>query len=95
MSGFVRPPDVGVFEGSDTTYVARLPDGPIVVLNGIAAEIWRCAVRHTDVVDAVAVRCGVPPDTIRADVDAFLATLVARRLLDPRPTVERSSEGDT
>ena len=35
--------DVGVVEHDDRIYVARLPEGPILVLTGEAAAVWRAA----------------------------------------------------
>ena len=86
-----RPQDVAVVDdeprdgGRGAVYVALLPDGPPVVLDGTAALIWREAVADDagPVVTRVAARAGVPEDEVRADVEAFLADLVLRGLLEP------------
>ena len=61
----------------------RLPDGPIVVLDGIAALIWdeACTGDRETITERVAEATDAAPDAIRADVDAFVADLVARGLL--------------
>jgi hypothetical protein len=75
---------VGIVEYDGTVYAAPLPDGPIVVLDGIAALIWDEA-RGGDresITDRVAGATDAAPDAIRADVEAFVADLVARGLLE-------------
>ena len=84
MNGY-RPGDaVGIVEHEDVLYVATLPDGPIVVLDGISALIWdeACAGDRETIVDRVAAATNAAPDAIRADVEAFVADLVARGLLE-------------
>jgi len=83
MSGY-RPGDaVGVVEDDGAIYVAKLPTGPIVVLDGIAALIWieACEGDRETIADRVARATDAAPDAIRADVEAFVADLVARGLL--------------
>ena len=66
-------------------YLAPLPDGPVQVLNGVGSLIWLEATSTdtpVDVVERVAALVDRPPDTIRADVDSFLADLVAAGLLE-------------
>lgn len=43
MTRFVRAADVGVIDDGIRVFAAALPDGPIVVLAGIAAAVWRSA----------------------------------------------------
>ena len=84
MSGY-RPGDaVGIVEHEDVLYVATLPDGPIIVLVGSSALIWdeACAGDREKIVDRVAAATNAPPDGIRAEVEAFVAELVARGLLE-------------
>ena len=40
MTRLVVPPGVAVVEEPDVVYIARLPGGPIAVLDGVAAVIW-------------------------------------------------------
>lgn len=81
----LRPaPGVGTVESDDTVYAAPLPDGPIVVLDGVAALIWFEAVagERGTIAERVAATTDVAPDAIRAEVEAFVADLVARGLLE-------------
>ncbi len=72
-------------------YLARLPDGPLVMIEGSGAAIWRAAVADGEeacggvdaVVQRVADDIGVAAEAIREDVVAFLAELVAGGLLEP------------
>jgi Coenzyme PQQ synthesis protein D (PqqD) len=75
---------VGIVGDDGTVYAARLPDGPIVVLDGIAGLIWSeaCAGDRESIADRVAEATDASPDTIRADVEAFVADLLARGLLE-------------
>jgi hypothetical protein len=74
-------------DGALTTYVATLPDGPLLVLRDTAAVIWGQAVGASvhDAVDAVAAATGAAPDDIREDVETFLTDLLGRRLLVTGP----------
>jgi hypothetical protein len=67
------------------TYVAPLPDGPLLCLEGTGALIWReaLAARPSTVAIRVADAVGLPADEIRPDVDRLLAELVERGLLVP------------
>ncbi|GAA2032739.1 hypothetical protein GCM10009819_15990 [Agromyces tropicus] len=85
MGGY-RPTDAtGVVEHEDVLYAATLPDGPILVLDGIAGLIWEVACEPSDdsVVDRVAELTGAEPGDIRAEVERFLDDLVRRGLLRP------------
>ena len=88
---YARPADVAmVVEDRDdedgvVVYLAPLPEGPVQVLNGVGSLIWLDATSTdtpVDVVERVAALVDRPPDTIRADVDSFLADLVAAGLLE-------------
>ena len=88
---YARPADVAVVvedqddEDGVVVYLAPLPDGPVQVLNGVGSLIWLEATSTdtpVDVVERVAALVDRPPDTIRADVDSFLADLVAAGLLE-------------
>lgn len=83
MSRLRRPPDVGALEREGTVYAARLPGGPIIVLEGIAALIWDEAStgERATITERVAEAVDVAPDTIRGDVEAFVGELLTRGLL--------------
>ena len=75
--------DVGVEDTPHAVYLARLPDGPIIVLHGTAAEIWAeaCVGDPASLAARVAARLGTEPEAIEEDVSAFLRDLVHARLL--------------
>jgi Coenzyme PQQ synthesis protein D (PqqD) len=77
-------PGVGTVDHGDTVYAARLPDGPIVVLDGVAALIWTeaCAGDRESIAERVAEATDAAPDAIRTDVEAFVADLLTRGLLE-------------
>jgi hypothetical protein len=82
--GGLRPGDaVGVIEAGDSIYVATLPTGPIVVLEGVAALIWieACEGDRETIADRVASATDAPAEVIREHVESFVADLVARGLL--------------
>ena len=85
MTQLRRAPGVGAMERDGTVYAAQLPDGPIVVLDGVAGVIWSaaCAGGRATTAERVAERTDALPDDIRDDVDAFVAHLVSRGLLVP------------
>ena len=74
---------VGVEVDNDAVYAAPLPDGPIVVLEGIAALIWTAAagVERGDVAGIVAERTGADVSAIRSHVDAFIDEMLGLGLL--------------
>jgi len=91
-----RPgPDAGVTMSDDgrSVYVAHLPGGPLVVLEGAAALIWVEATTApaTGWVARVADAVGQAEDVIAADVSAFVADLTARGLLVTAPIHEAGS----
>jgi hypothetical protein len=82
----LRPADgVGVEVLGDAVYAAPLPDGPIMVLEGIAALIWREATAQPreSVADVVAATTGEDAASIRPSVDGFIDEMVSRGLLVP------------
>ena len=85
MTGYRRGARVGVVDDGGVVYLAALPDGPIAVLDEMAALIWRYALTEVDVVTAVAAACAARPEDVRADVGAFVTSLVTRGLLMPGP----------
>ena len=64
-------------------YLATLPDGPLVCLEGSATVIWREAIgsRASEVAARVAERVGVPVAEVGPDVERFLTELAARGFL--------------
>lgn len=84
MTAGYRPADrVGVIDDGDAVYVAPLPRGPIVVLDGTAALVWRAACDGpADTIAArVADRVDEAAEGIEGAVDAFVADLLDRGLL--------------
>jgi hypothetical protein len=83
MSGLRASPAVAVVEEGDTVYAARLPDGPILVLDGVAALVWDAARRNRrrEVAHEVAEATGADLAAIRPVIDAFIDDLVDRGLL--------------
>lgn len=71
-------------EESPRVYLAHLPDGPLVVLEGASAVIWRVATTCAadDLVLGVAGATGAPADDIAGDVERFVEELIARGFLD-------------
>jgi hypothetical protein len=80
-----RPaPDSAVSaDGPGLVFLANLPDGPIVVLEGVAALIYRVLADGTsdDWVAAVADAVGESRDEVAPAVEAFVDDLLARGLL--------------
>lgn len=97
---YARPGNVAISRASDDresvrhacVYVARLPSGPLVVLDGSAAVIWEAATcdgpdsdlsPENAVVATVADTVGVDVGDVHDDVLAILADLVRLGLLTP------------
>lgn len=76
-------PDVAVHLEDHAAYVARVPEGPIHVLDQVAAIIWEEAVDadRATVAARVAERTGADVREIAPEVDAFIGNLVALGLL--------------
>lgn len=67
-------------------YLLAMPDGDPQALRGTAALIWTLAAEgETDVAASLADLLEVGVDDVRADVDAYLDTLVEQRLLERAP----------
>lgn len=82
------PEDIGWTLEEDGTgaailYLARLPRGPISVLQGTAALIWLAATEGPEVtlVERVADEAGVAVDDVRGEVHDFVRGLVDDDLL--------------
>ncbi|MBM6404324.1 PqqD family protein [Phycicoccus sp. CSK15P-2] len=72
----------------EKVYVARVPDGPPLVLEGSAAVVWGAAVPGgalDEVVERVAHTTGVSAELVADDVVGFVDQLVAAGLLETRP----------
>lgn len=76
---------VGVITRNDVVYIAPLPRGPILVLEGTSRLIWSAALGgdREDVVARVAEAAGVETAEIRLEVENFMADLVGRGLIAP------------
>lgn len=87
------PAGVAWTEDEASVYVARVPEGPIVVLSESARVIWAMALTSDagELVDRVAAASGQDAVAIAADVEAFVAELTARGLLES--AVESDGEG--
>lgn len=83
----VIPGDVGWTTDTDVlglprVMAARLPNGPVVMLAGVAATIWlSVADGETPLVASVAEATGHPVTTVRSDIEGFVDDLVAQGLL--------------
>lgn len=94
---------LSVHETADAVFVAPLPDGPITVLQGASAEIWRRASGHSraGLTALLAEDFGVDAAEIAPEVNTFLDALVARALLreesaqDPFSGVSGRPSGST
>jgi hypothetical protein len=79
--------DVGVMASAegDPVYVAHLPDGPLFVLEGVAAAIWAEATSGPAQgwVARVADAFDRPEQDVAPDVRRFVADLEARGILEP------------
>ncbi len=91
----MNPPDlraagrVGVVvddepDGPPRVYLAQLPDGPLVVLEGSSAVIWQVATAcaRADLVRRVAEATGASADEIGAEVERFVGELLDRGFLE-------------
>lgn len=74
---------VAQHEEGGVVYLAPLPDGPITVLQGTAAAIWREAQGRSraDVVRSLARDLDTSAPSIEGDVNAFIDVLIESSLL--------------
>lgn len=74
---------VGVETLAGIVYAAPLPDGPIVVLEGIAALIWSeaCGAARGAVTAAVAEKTDQDAASIATEIDRFIDEMLTRGLL--------------
>jgi len=83
MTRLVVPDDVGVEVVDGIVYVAHLPDGPIAVLDGIAAFIWGEALagEREDLPSRVSTATSRPVQEIAEAVSEFIDDLLRRGLM--------------
>lgn len=86
VSGFRRPDGVAAHLEADHAFLARVPEGPILVLDAVGGIIWEEALAgdRADLADRVAERTGAESAEIRDLVEAFVRDLVIRGLLAER-----------
>lgn len=87
MSRLQPAPGVAVVHDGGVVFVAPLPGGPIVVLEGGAAVIWdgACDGDRSSLPERVARATDTPVEDIRSDVEEFVAELLGRGLLVSNP----------
>lgn len=85
MDALRRPEDVAVVVDAGAVFVARVPAGPLHILEGSASVIWveSLAGDRAGIADRVAERVGVEAADVREDVESFVAQLVGLGLLRP------------
>lgn len=88
--GWSLAQDTGIVERPDSTYLAVLPDGPIVVLDEVSSVILRVALAEAanDVAAKVAAAYGVSLEKVASDVSDFLAGLERGGLIRRRSSSE-------
>ncbi|KHK99310.1 hypothetical protein LK09_03245 [Microbacterium mangrovi] len=86
MTRFVPGPGVASVVAEDAVYLAWMPDGPLMALEGPAALIWQQLLIDGDLEtlsDRVSPRVHEPPDDLPEHVRAFARSLVDQGLLRP------------
>ncbi len=83
MTAYRPASGVAVEQFEDAVYIARLPDGPIIALEGTAAVIWSeaCSSAPGPIADRVAHHVDRDAAQIAPDVELFIQDLVAQGLL--------------
>lgn len=83
MSRLMPASGVAVVKETDAVYIARLPDGPIAVLDGVAAVIWveASAGDRETLASRVAAALEPPAEDIDEAVDEFVDGLIEHGLL--------------
>lgn len=87
MTAFAPAERVGAVVTPDAVYLARLPEGPILVLEGTAALVWEAALGSSreSIAEHVASSTAMPVEDIRAEVEGFVDRLIAQGLLVVAP----------
>ncbi len=83
-AGWVVPEHVGIVETVAATFVAALPDGPLLVLDERADLIWRTAPQTStsaQLAAEVAAAYGLDVAVVAADVTDCVCELVAAGVL--------------
>lgn len=83
MTGYVVPADVAVVARDGSIFVARVPQGPIMVFEDTAAELWLLAPGATrENLPAIAAeRFAVTESMIVDEVHTFVDSLLAHGLI--------------
>jgi hypothetical protein len=85
-AGPLRPSEEVIFgEFEEKIVVGNTETRASFTLTGVAADMWRCVVEHGNLDEAVASllrEYEVDPSTLRADLQAFVESLLAQDLLD-------------
>ncbi|MFY9714083.1 MAG: hypothetical protein WAK00_11475 [Microbacterium sp.] len=83
-AGFRVTDRVGVIDEGEVLYAATLPRGPIVVLEGTAALVWReaCSGPADTLVERITPLVDAGSIDIAGSVTTFMEDLVARGLLE-------------
>lgn len=79
---WLRGADVGLAD--DVVFVAALPDGPPVVLNGVSARIWEGLAEGASVAELVAAlseETDTDAEVVRRDLEPFLVSLAEHGLI--------------
>lgn len=89
MSDAFEPAEgIATVDDDGVVYAARLPDGPVFVLEGVAALIWReaCTKSAASLVDRVAEATDAEAEQVGGHVDSFVLDLIRRGLIRRSPS---------
>jgi hypothetical protein len=84
MSDAFEPAEgIAAIDDDGIVYAARLPDGPVFVLEGVAALIWReaCTKSAEPLFHRVAEATDAEAEQVGGHVDAFIQDLIRRGLI--------------
>jgi hypothetical protein len=83
MTVYAPGPGIAMEQHDEAVYVARLPDGPIIVLEGTAALIWHeaCSSGPGTIADRVGEQVDRDTGEIADAVARFVEDLLAQGLL--------------
>lgn len=86
MSRLARPAHAAYVDEGSAVFVAPVPAGPIYILEGDAAVIWRAAVGGAEDIGAeVARQLRLDPEVVAGPVGELLTDLQRLGLLVPAP----------
>lgn len=85
--GYVIDAATAVVEADEVLYVAKVPEGPILVLEDVSRVVWREALTESDepIETRIAAMFEGDPSNIAASIRAFLDEMVAAGILHPKP----------